>query len=823
MQSPGPMSAETLLRAGDVHGEIRECLLQDVQDAKTNTLPSEVRDLMAEVRMMKEGKVLDYLMEMLDRINQFVLEENEKVVSRFLSCGYIRIADVMALCANKLAAHLDMARTHMCRCLQEMSWEMESSSDVQSKIASGEYFRDYPGFFRSVPRLDRFQFRTRTCPSVAIPWEIPIPMESETVTDTDEIDVMEPAKPGPSLKLKLANSARQNKNLKKEISQFKRKLSYVNRNMRIVLANKEDEDTVSPESEPQHAESLGKPRDILDELCRLVDVLPTQRRYSEKLVKFSFMLMVTSGLAYRILRSYGLPFPTVDTIKHHLGVELGAIKTCLQHPEGANLAALLSEYRVECKIPDDFIMPSTLAFDATSVSNTGIPTKKKLQSCFSSVLLPLFHRCPDLLVHSMPHGSGRIDEQVLGIKDKLVQILANCGFSPNFIASDGDNGIFFLHENAFNLYQNFPIDADLGDLVKHLTTDGPLMCWPISDFLHLLKNARTRIATGTLAFDAQTEHVITAKSLNEILQMGTCLEAHNPLDLLKDDLALKTFTVANLMKLWDKKELTGVYFFMPLVALSLAIRNDLLSRETRLGLIQTAFSIFFTMVKQYPQTGGAYGIYENSAKAGERKTLWTRVMCIRACNLCIGLYWAINEYPEGLGLGRIGTHSVECLFGTTRSMLRGDTQWSRFLGAQVDAIMVQKILREFNMQPYIRRFRNVSGCTLVADDSRLINIAFDGIPLKLELFRTLLRTVEDPSAVVSELGLADECIGWHFVNLCEELNAAGYAEKIVDGGPTRHYCIFNRLFTASPPKEECNVTQEELEATVEVIMARADE
>jgi hypothetical protein len=78
------------------------------------------------------------------------------------------------------------------------------------------------------------------------------------------------------------------------------------------------------------------------------------------------------------------------------------------------------------------------------------------------------------------------------------------------------------------------------------------------------------------------------------------------------------------------------------------------------------------MAKEFPKTGDEYGIYERSIKAANRKTLWTKKMCIRACNLCTGLYWAIKLFKDCLALGRIGSHSLENHFGTTRSVLRGD-------------------------------------------------------------------------------------------------------------------------------------------------------
>jgi hypothetical protein len=98
----------------------------------------------------------------------------------------------------------------------------------------------------------------------------------------------------------------------------------------------------------------------------------------------------------------------------------------------------------------------------------------------------------------------------------------------------------------------------LEKVVLHLTGGGEefLDAWPISDFLHLLKNACTRIVLGTPGADAQSA-TITAASLNTFLKIGKPLVAHSPLDLIKDDLALKTFTLGNLLTLWRNVEVLG--------------------------------------------------------------------------------------------------------------------------------------------------------------------------------------------------------------------------------------------------------------------------
>jgi hypothetical protein len=141
----------------------------------------------------------------------------------------------------------------------------------------------------------------------------------------------------------------------------------------------------------------------------------------------------------------------------------------------------------------------------------------------------------------------------------------------------------------------------------------------------------------------------------------------------------------------------GAYFLVPFVSLNLAIKKSVISDNTRLGLLQAEFTVFFRMAKNYPTTGKAPGIYEGSIQPEHRKTLWTKGMCQRACNLCIGLCWAITIHPNDLALGRIGSHSVECHFGSTRSVLTNENRWPRFLSAEIDSLMVRDILDELHL------------------------------------------------------------------------------------------------------------------------------
>jgi hypothetical protein len=374
------------------------------------------------------------------------------------------------------------------------------------------------------------------------------------------------------------------------------------------------------------------------------------------------------------------------------------IARCFRASETNELEEYLQEYQRCNNIPADVVLRGTLAFDATSVSHKGMERKRgKNRSCFAFVMLPHDHRFKNLLIQSVPQETGRIDEFILRIHDAFCGALSRIGIVVNFVATDGDNGPAKAHLETFKQHDKCRGDLDLA--VCQVTKDGTveLIQWPVSDLLHLLKNARSRLAKGTLSFYGRADEVLTGKTVTRTLgkvNVGTNVEAQSSLDLLKDNLALEAFCPGNLLRLWETNK-TGGYFMLSFVSLRFAVMTEVLAAEMRLGLLRVAFYMFFKMMEGYPCTGAEGGIYKVSKRAGVKKTLWIKEVCCRGANLCVALASIIRNYAalgiQFLAINRIGTHPVECQFGTTRGMLRGETRWERFLSAQVDAVVLGEI------------------------------------------------------------------------------------------------------------------------------------
>jgi hypothetical protein len=277
-------------------------------------------------------------------------------------------------------------------------------------------------------------------------------------------------------------------------------------------------------------------------------------------------------------------------------------------------------------------------------------------------------------------------------------------------------------------------------------------------------------------------------------------QARKPLDLLRDDLAIHAFTLENLLALWDKDDADAAYFLLPFVALSLATRNEELSVEMRLALLEAAFQVFYDYVQLFPNTSGKK-ISEKTVKGCPRKTFWTRIMCKRACNLCVGLYWSIIKWREDpsfpLALDRVSSHPVECHFGTTRSTLDGDTRWESFLNAEISAILIRRSIRHLGLRPYIRRFRTEAGCTLCLPDGGFLAEGFGSIACRIENFAFAL------AAGGHAIGTSGyNALITPFRNLAEILAQAGWRERAGKSSLLTGGSIMQRIFTVSRPNEE---------------------
>ena len=253
--------------------------------------------------------------------------------------------------------------------------------------------------------------------------------------------------------------------------------------------------------------------------------------------------------------------------------------------------------------------------------------------------------------------------------------------------------------------------------------------FPVSDWLHLVKNLRQRVRNHTLKLTPEAPP-IDAATFEDLLRPAV-LSVPGQMGAISDSLAKELLTPDVLAAAFETGNCTAPIFVAPWTFVATAMDSETMTREARLEAISVAFTMFsriYLAMGEVSQevkatAGEAAGMTKEQMKAAKDAvpkerggatdvlTISDRNHLRRVMNLCVGLFYIIKTMPGALLLGRFGTHSIESHFGIVRSALRGQGQWRYWLGAEAYANLVSRMKAELGLRPCGRAGRiAMSGC-----------------------------------------------------------------------------------------------------------------
>jgi hypothetical protein len=367
--------------------------------------------------------------------------------------------------------------------------------------------------------------------------------------------------------------------------------------------------------------------------------------------------------------------------------------------------------------------------DATKITATGFGGPEVACATVFGVLF-FDKSIPDLWLH-VEKTSGHFSE-VKDVEQRVVAACLDAGLNVTMLATDGDPATSPRHTKVWNLYRfKNESTAALSEIVSSLEAAGAFTSWPVSDFLHLLKNMRMRLIHRPLT-DGMGGHEFSRQSLQELLGVVPGLRDVSASSAMHDADALALFRESVIRQCIEGGEWEAARWLMPWTLLAIVIREPLVSRPARLQLLSVAFSIFFIWSKRKPKAG----VRQWREKADRGAVAFADNDHLRrACNLCIALYYAIKRYDaHGLALGRIGSHACEAHFGTIRSVLRGHTRFRSWVSAEAFAKVIDSLTDDVGVSRRPRRSRTVGGCDIPAtelEDSALFAQPIQEDPTRL--------------------------------------------------------------------------------------------
>ncbi|KAK8881044.1 hypothetical protein M9Y10_003771 [Tritrichomonas musculus] len=159
---------------------------------------------------------------------------------------------------------------------------------------------------------------------------------------------------------------------------------------------------------------------------------------------------------------------------------------------------------------------------------------------------------------------------------------------------DGDSASNQLHLD-FNKYFNSFKGKFNEDFLEYVGKyPKPI---PISDWLHLLKNLRTRINENKIILFKGSD-VITMQKIGEFLELEDAVMNSRGRPTMRDDLALRLINDKNISVLGNNEQYCGLKLMVPCVLFTIILQSENLSVEARKKWCLLSFEIITQVSKE---------------------------------------------------------------------------------------------------------------------------------------------------------------------------------------------------------------------------------
>ena len=343
--------------------------------------------------------------------------------------------------------------------------------------------------------------------------------------------------------------------------------------------NSEDSEEFVPEySNPKSIHNY-----LIAEIQKNSKVPPNGRRWSHIMITFSTIIYMLSSKSYEYMRKI-LPLPHKKTIHHYFQPTLENWKLSIVNL--THIQNILKHFREKNGLSLSETVDVVLGIDAMSMENC--PEEQDSNHAFMFLMMPLSCRYKSITIHVMPLNKGNADLIVKERIQVIINILQENYFNVLYFASDGDPGYQSMHNEAHKKWFNMYIKKGLEQAIQMINGNG----WPITDFLHVLKNSRSRILKGNVSLRVDGGNIIDYQKMNDILQLGKPLTDKSTIGKMKDSYPLQIFTLENLIELLKHDAYEYALYILPYSFWCEAVRNPVILPQMRLEILEFILNIF---------------------------------------------------------------------------------------------------------------------------------------------------------------------------------------------------------------------------------------
>ena len=449
--------------------------------------------------------------------------------------------------------------------------------------------------------------------------------------------------------------------------------------------------------------------EIIEELVRN-DPLPKQAyKFSPKTYEIAFVLYTYSPSCYEILRNI-IPLPSEVSVRGKFSEAIKRKQDNLLNLDQVKL--IYDQIRSSYEIDETQEVVSSIAFDAASAD----PKHTNTNNIFVYNLQPLNQSLDSHVIHISPKSNGKASQDIISNSDDIAKIASTVHIHVIYRCTDGDPNTNDLHSD-FQKYMKHCPSHNFKDMIEYANRYSKLI--PITDWLHLLKNLRSRLIHQDILLSTDLP-VLDFVKLSSQLQIDEDIYKASSQLAMRDDLALKIFTTTNLAKLFDSSIWNEFIFIIPFVLVTNVIQSGTLSVDARIELLELSYNLIDVIDQE------SEGYPESPKQHSKNACYLTNSQKMRAQNTILALAHALTFHSDNINLSRLGTHLVEFVFGNMRRVSHQKDTPDALISSLVKTDLCSEIIKKYKLKQKRKGRVNFGGSKYDSD------LWVKGIPFDIE-------------------------------------------------------------------------------------------
>ena len=438
------------------------------------------------------------------------------------------------------------------------------------------------------------------------------------------------------------------------------------------------------------------------------------RRWSDLVISFCFLVRSLGAKAYERIRSV-VTLPGKSTLQRHFGGPMHAWKEALLNTN--KLHAICDLFRRLHDLDKETSIEAVLGIDAMSME----PVTSETGECplgsnnvFLFYLMPLQCHLKSVAIHLMPRPKGNAGPDVIARAKELKMILRDKGIHVRYLATDGDSGYKGLYDEMLKQWWPCYVSRGLDGVSTQLEE---CECPILGDLLHLMKNARARLIGNAITICLDGSFSFTADDMNRVLKLGLSLTDKSSKGKMRDRYALEVFSLESFERLVEAKQWSMAFFVLPYALWSAAVRYSGVSTQMRREILNLVFEIFVYHMNNIDHLDHVT-VSQNRTEC-RAQYCCSRTHCIRILNTLVSKLTELTRSPANIALGRMGTHSLECQFGTIRLLCHNKHTWKMIVRAFAKLTIIRDVGSVFGtVRP--RERESIAGVKIIENGEELI-------------------------------------------------------------------------------------------------------